>query len=46
MRTLILGVVFGTVLVIMVLRGGMCERYERKMETQRAMREYLNSQRK
>lgn len=46
MRTIVLGLVFGTVLVVMVLRGGMCERYERQMETQRAMKEYLNSQRK
>lgn len=43
--TMVLGLVFGTVLVIMVLNGGMCERYERRMQRQKLMQEYLNSQR-
>lgn len=44
--TIVLGLVFGTILVVMVLQGGMCERYERRMQRQRLMQEYLNSQRK
>lgn len=45
MITLILGLVFGTILVILVLNGGMCERYNKRMQRQRLMQEYLNSQR-
>lgn len=41
-----LGFVFGAVLILLVLNGGMCERYERKMERQRMQREYLDSMRK
>ena len=44
--TIVLGLVFGTILVVMVLQGGMCERYERRMQRQRLMQDYLNSQRK
>lgn len=44
--TLILGLIFGLILVVMVLNGGMCERYERRMQRQKLMQEYLNSQRK
>jgi hypothetical protein len=44
--TIVLGIVFGTILVILVLNGGMCERYERRMQRQKLMQEYLNSQRK
>jgi len=44
--TLILGLIFGSILVVMVLNGGMCERYERRMQRQKLMQEYLNSQRK
>lgn len=44
--TIALGLVFGTVLVIMVLNGGMCERYERRMQRQKLMQDYYNSQRK
>lgn len=44
--TIALGLVFGTVLVIMVLNGGMCERYERRMHRQKLMQDYYNSQRK
>ncbi len=36
---------FSVVLVLLILNGGMCERYERKMERQRLMREYIDSQR-
>jgi hypothetical protein len=42
---MVLGLVFGTVLVVLVLNGGMCERYERRMQRQKLMQEYLNSQR-
>ena len=42
---IVLGCVFGAVLIAMVLNGGMCERYNRKMERQRYMRQYLESQR-
>lgn len=41
-----MGVTFGVVLMILVLNGGMCERYNRKMERQRQMREYFESQRR
>ena len=41
-----LGFVFGAVLILLVLNGGMCERYERKMERQRMQREYLDSMRR
>lgn len=43
---IVLGIVFGAVLIVMVLNGGMCERYERRMERQRMMQEYLDSMRK
>lgn len=43
---LVLGAIFGAVLIALVLNGGMCERYNRKMERQRLMREYLESQRR
>ncbi|MFN4908083.1 MAG: hypothetical protein ACK475_09010 [Bacteroidota bacterium] len=43
---IVMGVVFGAVLLMLVLNGGMCERYNRKMERQRQMREYLESQRR
>jgi len=36
---------FSVVLVLLILNGGMCDRYERKMERQRLMREYIDSQR-
>jgi hypothetical protein len=45
MITIVLGLVFGTILVLLVLNGGMCERYERRMQRQKLMQEYLNSQR-
>ena len=40
-----LGLLFGASLIIVVLNGGQCERYERKMERQRMMREHLESMR-
>ncbi|HBB26037.1 MAG TPA: hypothetical protein DCZ59_07190 [Bacteroidetes bacterium] len=43
---IVMGVAFGAVLLMLVLNGGMCERYNRKMERQRQMREYLESQRR
>ena len=43
---IVMGVAFGVVLMILVLNGGMCERYNRKMERQRQMREYFESQRR
>jgi len=43
--SVVLGLVFGTALIIAVLNGGQCERYERKMERQKMMREYLDSMR-
>ncbi|MBU3699994.1 MAG: hypothetical protein FGM33_08310 [Candidatus Kapabacteria bacterium] len=43
---IVMGLVFGAVLIMLVLNGGMCERYERKMERQRQMRDYLESQRR
>ncbi len=43
--SIVLGLLFGAALVIAVLNGGQCERYERKMERQRMMREYLDSMR-
>ena len=36
-------VVFGVVLVALVVNGGMCERYNRKMQRQQLMRQYLDS---
>ncbi len=42
----VLGFVFGAVLILLVLNGGMCDRYERKMERQRMMREYMDSMRR
>ncbi len=42
---IILGIVFGAVLLVLVLNGGMCERYERKMQRQRMMRDQLDSMR-
>jgi hypothetical protein len=44
--SVLLGLLFGAVLIITVLNGGQCERYERKMERQKMMREYLDSMRK
>mgnify|MGYP000358184408 CR=1 FL=1 len=41
----LLTVVFGVVMLFLVTRGGMCERYERKMERQRYMRDYIDSMR-
>lgn len=43
---IVLGCVFGAVLIAMVLNGGMCERYNRKMERQKMMRDYFESQRR
>ena len=43
---IIMALLFGVVLVILVLNGGMCERYNRKMERQKMMREYFESQRR
>jgi hypothetical protein len=43
---IVLGIVFGSILIVMVLNGGMCERYERRMQRQRMMQEYLDSMRK
>lgn len=43
--SVLLGLLFGAALLIAVLNGGQCERYERKMERQRMMREYLDSMR-
>lgn len=40
-----LTVAFGIALMFLVSRGGMCERYERKMERQRLMRDYIDSMR-
>ena len=37
--------VFAVLFAFLVFSGGACERYERKMERQRLMREYLDSQR-
>ena len=36
---------FAIAMLFLVSRGGMCERYERKMERQRLMRDYLDSMR-
>ena len=45
-RTVIgLTIVFSAIFFLLVINGGMCERYERKMERQRMMREYIDSQR-
>lgn len=44
--SIVLGGVFGVILLIMVLNGGMCQRYSRKMERQKQMREYFESQRR
>ncbi|MCX6139959.1 MAG: hypothetical protein NTX15_03885 [Candidatus Kapabacteria bacterium] len=41
-----LGAVFGAVLLILVLNGGMCERYNKRMQRQQLMQDYLNSLRK
>lgn len=41
-----MALLFGIVLVVLVLNGGMCERYNRKMERQKLMREYFESQRR
>lgn len=47
MITVVLGLVFGTVVVVLVFtNGGMCERYNKRMERQKLMKEYYNSQRK
>jgi cytochrome oxidase assembly protein ShyY1 len=43
--SVVLGLLFGASLIILVLNGGQCERYERKMERQRMMREHLESMR-
>lgn len=43
---IIMGLAFGAVLLMLVLNGGMCERYTKKMERQRQMREYFESQRR
>lgn len=43
--SVLLGLLFGASLLIAVLNGGQCERYERKMERQKMMREYLDSMR-
>ncbi len=37
--------VFAIAMLFVVSRGGMCERYERKMERQQLMRDYLDSMR-
>ena len=34
---------FGVVLLLLVVNGGMCERYNRKMQRQQLMRQYLDS---
>lgn len=44
--SVLLGVTFGAALILAVLNGGQCERYERKMERQKMMRDYLDSMRK
>jgi hypothetical protein len=44
--SVLLGVVFGAALILVVLNGGQCERYERKMARQKMMRDYLDSMRK
>lgn len=36
---------FAIAMLVLISRGGMCERYERKMERQRLMRDYLDSMR-
>lgn len=46
LTSIVLGGVFGVILLIMVLNGGMCQRYNRKMERQKQMREYFESQRR
>lgn len=43
--SVVLGLLFGASLIIAVLNGGQCERYERKMQRQQMMREYLDSMR-
>ncbi len=43
---IVLGIVFGSVLLLIVLNGGMCERYERRMQRQHMMQDYLDSMRK
>lgn len=43
--SVIAAVLFGIVLLALVINGGMCERYERKMQRQKLMRQYLDSQR-
>lgn len=43
---IIMALLFGIVLFVLVLNGGMCERYNRKMERQKMMREYFESQRR
>ncbi len=40
---ILLGFGFGIILIILVLNGGMCERYQRKMERQEMMRHYIDS---
>lgn len=41
----IMTVAFCAALLFLISRGGMCERYERKMERQRLMRDYIDSMR-
>lgn len=43
---LVLGAVFGAVLITLVLNGGMCERYEKRMQRNKMMQEYLDSARR
>lgn len=42
---MIASLLFGIVLIALVVNGGMCQRYERKMQRQQLMRQYLDSQR-
>lgn len=35
--------IFGIILLVLVINGGMCERYNRKMQRQQLMRQYLDS---
>jgi hypothetical protein len=34
------------VLVLLIMQGGQCARYEKKMERTKAMRDYIDSQRR
>jgi hypothetical protein len=41
-----LAAIFAAIFFSLIFNGGQCERYEKKMERQRLMRDYLDSQRR